>query len=314
MSLPYKIAVVGYGGFGRFVVESLKSSTAVQVAVIVDPQIKDSPDMETMLADPTIDAVHIATPPDTHAKLALMVLRAGKHVVVEKPLALTPADAQQVVDEAAKKKLVAAVSYILRYNPILRALKDIIHDQRFGQLRFIQLENVAADVQPATHWFWDVKRSGGILLEHGVHFFDATAYLLNEVPVFNSGTLIWRAGRNMEALATTSFASGTIASFTHGFFTTKDLERTNWLFVWDRARASVAGWIPLRLEIETGTGETQITQLPEPKQTAYANCLRDLWQDVARAIETGGQPLANGEAGLESVQLAWQASQAAIRF
>ena len=75
---------------------------------------------DELLADPNIDVVHICTPNSTHASLALAALLAGKHVICEKPLATTSAEAQALVEAAAKSGKVAAVPFIYRYHPMVR--------------------------------------------------------------------------------------------------------------------------------------------------------------------------------------------------
>jgi predicted dehydrogenase len=105
-------------------------------------------------------------------------LNAGKHVFCEKPLATTLADAEAVLQRAGELRGVLSVDYIMRTNPLYRLIKQLsgLHTGEqpvLGDLRRCSLENYAADENlGGDHWFWDQNVSGGIFIEHGVHFFD----------------------------------------------------------------------------------------------------------------------------------------------
>src|SRR3989344_8156451 len=174
---PVRIALIGFGAFGKFIAEALETSMQVKLAAVVDPAAAGTTDLDTALKDKSIEAVHIATPPNTHADLALQALDSGKHVVIEKPLALSPQEGQRVLAAAKKAERTVAVGYILRYNPLLNAIRQLIAAGVLGPVRYFRVDNLAHGV-PAGHWFWDLKKSGGIQVEHGVHFIDAAAYLL----------------------------------------------------------------------------------------------------------------------------------------
>jgi predicted dehydrogenase len=334
---PLKIALIGFGAFGRFIADALDTSSSVKLVTVVDPAAASlpergyaiTPDLDGVLADKNIEAVHIATPPDTHADLALRVIAAGKHVVIEKPLALTPAAGQDILAAAKQAHRTVALGYILRYNPLLTAVRQLIAVGVLGPVHYFRVDNLAHGV-PADHWFWDRKKSGGIHVEHGVHFIDAAAYLLDNDPVDTTGKLYVREGRNTEAVATVRYGE-TIASFWHGFIASRaELESTEWLIVGENGWVRLAGWIPETATIRvsahdatqralaeggwqiTTTGPGVITAqktLTTDKQSLYAQSVRDLWDNVAGAIRGGPAPRASGQAGLASLTAAWQASQ-----
>lgn len=342
VTAPITVALIGFGKFSRFITASLATLPAVRIVAVFDPTIsltKRPPELppairvvasqEELLADPTIEAVHIATPPATHAAIALRALAAGKHVVVEKPLALTPADARRVHKASLRAERVLAVNFVLRYNPIIQIFRRLIEMKDFGALRWLHLDNVAPRVEPVTHWFWDVAQSGGIHLEHGVHFFDTAAYFLDQAPTRLTGELLFRGPRNTEAVATAVFPGNEVAHFSHGFLTDRSVGRTTWLLVWEHARAVIYGWTPLRAEIvstasASSAGRLQelgftvaSTQsplrahfaLPGTEDAVYGAAIRGVWDDVAAAIRDG-RPLAiDGKAGELSVSLAYRASR-----
>src|SRR4029077_3393244 len=111
-----------------------------------------------------------------HYPQAMQVLRAGKHVLVEKPTALLPAEADDLVAAAQDRGLLLATNLMQRYNPLFDAVHGLLERKPLGELVHAYFENYACDENlPAEHWFWDRSKSGGIFVEHGVHVFDLFA-------------------------------------------------------------------------------------------------------------------------------------------
>lgn len=188
---PLGVGVLGAGGFAQFVLSAAATLPALEIVAVADTdtaraqwvaaehQARVYPDAAALLRDNRVDAVIIAAPPDTHAPLTLEALAAGRHVFCEKPVALTESDASAVRDAVAASGRTFLVDHVLRYNPVLAALCRLREDGLLGPVQRLAVENDAADeALPAGHWFWDRAISGGILLEHGVHFFDAAAMLI----------------------------------------------------------------------------------------------------------------------------------------
>ncbi len=343
MDQPVTVALIGNGAFGKFVDSSLEKSSTVNIVQRsredfpsgseLVAQLEEGKDPHDVFAPITTEAVHIATPPFTHAILAVAALKAGKHVLLDKPMALHPTEAKDIVDTAQQEQKVLGINYVMRYNPVIEKVKAIIKDNIFGKLRWVRMENIAHGVEPADHWFWDMEKSGGIHIEHGVHFFDLAADILQTPPSHVEGALLLRNGINTEAVATVQYGN-TQASFYHGFFTEKELEFTEWVFVFDRARLVIQGWIPLHLAVQAKMTEEEIGILkelefsvvqeegltsatydfPDDKQSLYARSVEMVWQDVAQAIRNNTGLLASSQNGLESLTVAWQASQKRIEM
>ncbi len=110
---------------------------ALAKAAELAPEARTTDDLESVLSDPEIDAVALATPVPTHADLAVRVLEAGKHCFVEKPLAKSVADAERAVAaaDAAGKKLM--VGHLLEYHPAVEALAKLIEEGELGDLRYV---------------------------------------------------------------------------------------------------------------------------------------------------------------------------------
>ena len=113
-----------------------------------------------------------------HAEIACSAMQNGKNVIIEKPLALTVEDAHKIISTRNETNANATVDYMMRFNPIIEVIAGWKEVRPFGKLNRIVIENYAQDeALPQDHWFWDKSLSGGILVEHGVHFFDLVNFI-----------------------------------------------------------------------------------------------------------------------------------------
>ena len=146
-----KAAVIGAGFMGKTHVEALRRLGTVEVAAVagISPEEAQSfaaaqgipvaaPDYKAILADPEIVGVHICTPNATHAPIAIEAMKAGKHVLCEKPLAMSAAEAQQMVELAAQKKLVNATNHNLRYYPMVQQIRRMVEAGELGEILTVQ--------------------------------------------------------------------------------------------------------------------------------------------------------------------------------
>jgi len=135
-------------------------------------------DDDAVLGDPQMDAVVIATRNDTHAALAAAALRAGKHVFVEKPLALTREELRAVLAAYAAAPRVLTVGFNRRYSPIVRQLKAFVGHEHPLVLSY----QVNAGAVEAEHWVHDPVEGGGRWIGEGGHFVDLLQYLTESDP------------------------------------------------------------------------------------------------------------------------------------
>ena len=143
-----RVAVVGCGYWGPKHVRVLSTSGSVSALSVVDQRVdrlaaiaRGVPGIRTFgtLAEalPQVDAVVVATPPGTHTALAMQAIRAGKHVLVEKPLAPTAADAAQMVEAAERAGVVLMAGHTFEYNPAVWKLRDILDSGDLGDLYYL---------------------------------------------------------------------------------------------------------------------------------------------------------------------------------
>lgn len=145
MSQP-RIAHVGCGYWGKNLARNFAELGALE-AIVDDHQetaerISEATGariamLDDVLADPAIDGVSFATPAETHAALALRALEAGKHVYVEKPVALSPDDAERLISVAALRDRRLMVGHLLQYHPIFRKMREMVRSGAIGELSYV---------------------------------------------------------------------------------------------------------------------------------------------------------------------------------
>jgi predicted dehydrogenase len=265
----YGVALVGCGAFGAFVLDAIRDIPALRIVACADADRQRAQvladrygaavhtSVEDLTAAADVDVIVLATPPAAHADAAVTALRAGKHVFCEKPMALTVEDAARVEAESRTSRGVFLVDHVLRYNPVLRLLQRLVQEQLLDPLRRFAFENDASDEDLGPdHWFWDPLRSGGIHVEHGVHFFDAANALMGSDPIQVQGTEVRRADGPVDiVVATAIHPGGAVATHTHSFTHAHRAERQLMRLDYGFAEARVTGWIPTYATITAWTDE-----------------------------------------------------------
>ena len=179
-----KLAAVGAGYWGKNIVRNLSQLEALHAICDADrdllasmaeqyPGVWTTPSYEEILASPEIQGVCIAAPAAVHHELSLSALRAGKDVYVEKPLALTVEEGQEVVEAAQKADRVLMVGHILEYHPAICRLKEMVDRGELGQLRYIDSHRLN---------FGKIRQEENILWSFAPHDISVIALLLGELP------------------------------------------------------------------------------------------------------------------------------------
>ncbi|HET6821410.1 MAG TPA: Gfo/Idh/MocA family oxidoreductase [Anaerolineales bacterium] len=137
--------------------------------------------LEEMLADPEVDVVHLATPNHLHHPHAKEALLAGKHVVCEKPLAMTSAESVELVQLAAEKKLVNAVNYNIRMYPLAHQARSMVQSGEIGDIFIMQGSYLQDWLLLPTDWNWRLEPNlGGTLRavgDIGSHWLDLLTFI-----------------------------------------------------------------------------------------------------------------------------------------
>jgi len=188
-----KVGIAGTGFIGPAHLEGLRRNN-IQVIGLAEstPELarqkavelgieKGYPNFEAMLADPDITVVHLATPNHLHFPQAKAALLAGKHVVCEKPLAMTTKESAELVKLAAEKHLVNAINFNLRFYPISQQARSMVKSGELGNIFIIQGSYLQDWLFLPTDWNWRLEPGlGGTLravADIGSHWMDLTTFI-----------------------------------------------------------------------------------------------------------------------------------------
>jgi len=213
------LAVIGYGYWGPNLVRNFQELDDCRVAVCCDtdhdrllrakskhPFLDVTNEYESVLTDPMIDGVIIATPVGTHYTLARKALENGKHVLVEKPLAATVSEAECLVEKADKLGLTLMVDHTFVYTGAVRKMKDIIKQGDIGDLYYFDSVRVNLGL---------VQRDVNVLWDLAPHDIAILGHLISETPIAVCANGASHLGNGIENVAYLSvyFNSGFIAHF-----------------------------------------------------------------------------------------------------
>ncbi|MBW9064455.1 aldo/keto reductase [Rhizobium herbae] len=174
---PIRWGIIGPGTIARTFAEGVAHSATGRLVAIATrnpdrpglregfPGARIVKGYDTLLADPEIEAVYIATPHTSHAEWAIKAVRAGKHVLVEKPMALSAFDAQSIFHEATKARVFAGEAYMYRFHPQTARLVELVREGTIGDVRIIR-SSFGFDMggyRPEHRLFANDLAGGGIL-------------------------------------------------------------------------------------------------------------------------------------------------------
>lgn len=198
-------------------------------------------DWRELVDDDAIEVLHVATPPYLRSDVIESAFAAGKSIFCEKPLALSLREADRMIQDAERRKVTLGVNYVMRHLPAYHLLDKLATSGLLGLARSVSFHNFAQHV-PLDHWFWDERRSGGILVEHGVHFFDAYSR------VAGRASEVWADAPRRESVdVRVLYAGGAVGRFYHEFDFPREVENAAGITMFERGYVTIEGWIPTRL-------------------------------------------------------------------
>ena len=230
---PVRCAVVGYGAahiFGRAHGRWISATPDLEWVAVCDvdqdrlaaareefPHLATCQSISELAERDDIDAVSIVTPHHTHAPLAIECLNAGKHVVVDKAMCLSVAEADRMIDAAAANDVMLAVFHARRRDGNFRAIKEVVHDGRIGELFHIEL-TAGGYGEPKDWWYSRKAQGGGAFYYWGPHAIDWILDLVRDRVTGVNGyyhKLVWH-NRDVEdqTRAILRFAGGAVADIT----------------------------------------------------------------------------------------------------
>jgi predicted dehydrogenase len=316
-----RVGVIGYGYWGPNLVRNFADQENGRVTAVCDrraerlalaqrrfPSVRVMARSEELIADPAVDAVIIATPVEWHFDLAMMALRAGKHVLVEKPIAATSDQASRLIDDAARRRLVLMVDHTFVYTAAVAKMRDLAAEGDLGELYYYDSVRVNLGLfQHDVNVLWDLA----------VHDLSIMDYVLGQQAVGVSATGLAHVPGQPENIAyMTIFFEGRLIAHVHAnwlapvkvrrtllggsrrMIVFDDLEVSEKLRVYDRGIAVTDGAEDVyQMRVGYRTGDMWAPNLP------VTEALHVEARHFLDCIARGARPLTDGEAGLRVVRL-----------
>ena len=329
MSQPLGVAVVGAGYWGPNLVRNFGASPEWDLRLVCDldldraravagPHVDVTDRIHRVLGDSSIDAVAIATPARTHRGLALDALSAGKHVLVEKPLADSVMGGQAMVSLAERLGLVLMTDHTYCYTPAVQRMRELVGSGELGDVHFVDSVRINLGlVQPDIDVLWDLAPHDLSILDfvlpgglptHGIAATGADPIGAGRacvghltLPLPGDGL----AHVHVNWLSPTKIRQMVIGG-SRRTLVWDDLNPQQRLSIYDRgvdlARTSVAGADRAASQVSYRLGDTWSPALPERE------ALGAMVTEFAGAIREGRPPLTDGHAGLRVLSVLEAAS------
>jgi len=302
MSRPLRLALLGHGFIGK-----MHEQAATACGLDVSYVCRSADDWQAAVQADDVDAVVIGTPNALHHPQAMAALRAGKHVLVDKPMAITTAEGEEMAQTAAASGLTMLVGHMWRYRNEVIAARDRIAAGAVGRPVRTRGYGIHAGWGPSG-WFTDpALAGGGALIDMGIHAIDTVRFLLGDP-------------QPVRVQASLGTAYGDYAVDDDGVVTID----------WSNGVRSVVefGWWQPRLdgvEADTEVFGTAGYERVWPQFTAatpppegYEHCSLPMYQaqmaDFAHCCATGDTPIASAEVGLTALHIVEAAYRSAAEF
>jgi len=323
------IAVVGYGYWGPNIVRNFHENDDARVAYCCDVNpkrlalvkskyhsVEVSENFDDVLTDDKIDAVAIVTPVATHYEFARKALEHGKHVLVEKPLAASVAEAESLVNIADRHNLTLMVNHTFIYTGAVRKMKEIVDSGALGEMYYFDSVRINLGlIQKDVNVLWDLSP----------HDLSILGYLVKEEPTSVCATGTCHFGNGIESVAylTVYYKSGLIAHF-----------HNNWLAPVKIRSIIVGGSKKMILYDDMEASEKikvydkgiDVTGPEEVHETLISYRLGDMWApkldntealrlvatEFIDSIQSGRPPITDGASGLNVVKIL-EASEMSIK-
>jgi predicted dehydrogenase len=330
---PIGVAVIGAGYWGPNLVRNFQGSPSFHLRALCDldlgraqrllgrySTVQATDDFATVLADPAIHAVALATPAGTHAPLATAALRAGKHVLVEKPLAATVEEGRTLIAEADDRGLTLMCDHTYCYTPAVTRIREMLHAGDLGDVHYIDSVRINLGlVQRDIDVMWD-------LAPHDLSILDSILPAgVRPVAVSAHGADPIGAGRSCVAYITLQLNTGAIAHVHVNWLSPVKVRTTivggsKRTLVWDDLNPSQRIAVYDR-GVDVATPEELATEERRDILVSYRSgdmvapaipereALRTMVDEFERAIRTGTPALTDGRSGLRVLEILQAASQ-----
>jgi predicted dehydrogenase len=316
---PVGLVVVGYGYWGPNIARNAIEHPGLDMLALCEldtartqefsrryPGVPTSADFEALLNDPSVEAVAIATPPRTHFALVAQALEAGKHVLVEKPLATSVKQAQALVELAECRGLVLMPGHTFLYSPPVNKVRDLISEGHLGEIYFVTSARMNLGIYQAD----------GVLCDLAPHDLSILLYWLDRrvSVVAASGCTVFQRGVPETAFLTLTFDDGCTANVQLSWLAPRKVRQM--VVVGSKRMVQYDDTAPddivrvydrgFEFSHPASFGEYQLTyrsgDMVAPRIPAAEPLSLEL-SDFVAAVTTGARPRSHAEFGLEIVRV-----------
>ncbi|MDA8212054.1 MAG: Gfo/Idh/MocA family oxidoreductase [Clostridia bacterium] len=269
-------------------------------------------DYEQLLANPDVQVVNICTPSGLHAEIGIAAARAGKHVMVEKPMAMNLKEANALVKACEEAGVLLAVVHQNRFNSAVKQLRGAVEEGRFGRLthgsaviRWNRNDNYYAQAPWRGTWSQD----GGCLMNQSIHNIDLLQWMMGPVEsVFAyTATHLRKIEAEDNAVAVLRFKHGALGVIeaANTIYPT-NLEET--LNIFGETGTVVLGGIAVnKIEVwrfgEEGEEAAVLARQQQDPPNVYGFGHKDIIQDMIQAVKSGGKPAIDGYEGRKALEI-----------
>jgi predicted dehydrogenase len=262
---------------------------------------------DQLINDPEVNAVYVATPPNTHAEYAIRVMRAGKPVYVEKPMAMNEAECREMIKVSKETGQPLFVAYYRRALPYFVKVKELIDAKVIGDVRLVNLKLhnplKPEELHPELQFGWRVDpliSGGGHFHDLASHQLDYLLYLLG--PVKNvKGISVNHAGLYAADDLTTAlmeFESGAVFTGSWCFTVPENQAIDQTEIIGSKGKLTFSTFGKPIIVIEKENGETETLEIPYPQHVQHPNITL-----VVQSLQGFGQSPSNGETGIDATIL-----------
>ena len=318
MSCRTTVAIIGLGSMGRHHARVLASMSDVAVVALADSdpsaleqagpgQARLYENVEHLLERERLDAVIVATPTGSHASIASAALHRDLPVLVEKPIASSPAQAAELVALAERRGVILAVGHVERFNPAVRQLKHRLEAGELGRLFHVRMQRAGP--------FPDRVADVGVTVDLATHDLDVLSYLLEEPPEMIFAQVSRRVHDSREdlLLATLRYPGGVLATLHVDWLTPTKLRRASLTgergvftidyltqdLIWYENGEVGGGWDAL--DTLRGVSEGRVIRYPVPHREPLSVELAEF----VRAVRGAPAEIVQGTDGLSALSLAF---------
>jgi predicted dehydrogenase len=324
-----KIGIIGFGYWGPNLLRNFYSIDGCTVEKVSDfraerlkiveknyPTVKTTTNADDILSDPSIDAIVIATPVFSHFDLAKKALQNGKHVLIEKPMTASSAEAKELIELARSKGKTLMVDHTFLYTGAVQKMKQLVDSGSIGKINYFDSTRINLGLfQPDVNVLWD-------LAPHDISILN---YLINEKPVSVNATGTSHTNNGIENIAymTVNYQSDIVAHFncswsspvkirmtlvggTEKMIVFNDMEPTEKIKVYDSGYSMKSDEEKQKILVDYRAGDIFTPKLQ------MTEALSLMAYDFVNAVTKGTQPISDFNIGLDVVKIL-EAAQRSIK-